>query len=341
MMPRLVVVRQEVSDAQKEYQRARVSSDGISNLFYKDATPRADHYVKVTVRLYGREHWPWYSPIPLRLVLCYEDGSPLDAGDQCCLRVLSLSSHVRAAVPAEGDMASFSYRIELGSFRRADRSFVVKIEVCSSDNCIDGLLEAANCLAEPAFSPAVYVLSKKKLADSPAAMSQMASIAKKPSTLLSVEEEDKKMDEVDESQQQTQQEEQQPQGNKRLRQDSENDEQEEGESNDGCSSTGRKKLLLLQEGAVTDLIIHRLDTLDKNMTELTSVIKSFMTHLHPVSMHPGNAFGSFYDQQQQQQQHHHHHHQHSPRLLARTSSLDAAAIAAAEARNDHYYGRRY
>lgn len=156
-MMRLVIVSQEASAAQREYQRARVTPGAISSLFYKDATPRADHFLECTVKLIGREHWPWHSPIPLRLSLCYDDGTPTVMSDQGCLRVLSLSSHVKAAIPADDDCVSFSYRIELGSFRRADRSFAVKVEVS------DPLAEGKHVVVDPCLTPPVYVLSKKKI----------------------------------------------------------------------------------------------------------------------------------------------------------------------------------
>lgn len=283
MVPRLVVIAQQVSDAQEEYQKARVTPGSISNLFYKDATPRAEHYIKVTVRLLGREQWPWHSPVPLRLVLCYDDGTPLDASDQSSLRVLSLSSHVsaslapspshrlnrqpalsqvRAAIPAESDNVSFSYRIELGSFRRADRSFSVKIEACT-DLGMDQLGDPQSTIVaslngiviEPALTPAVYVLSKKKL-DGPCPRPAVA--ATPVSSLVGGK---RKHDYYDE---------------------------------DSDDSGGRKVYARVPDTRsstddATEHIINRLDALEKSVSELATVMKSFVNHA--VAMSPREVSG--------------------------------------------------
>lgn len=304
MVPRLVVIAQQVSDAQEEYQKARVTPGSISNLFYKDATPRAEHYIKVTVRLLGREQWPWHSPVPLRLVLCYDDATPLDASDQSSLRVLSLSSHVRvlvlrcrhhtrltssallvpslsqvrAAIPAESDTVSFSYRIELGSFRRADRSFSVKIEACT-DLGLDQLGDPqSNIVAslngiviEPALTPAVYVLSKKKL-DGPC--SRPAVAATPVSSLVGAK---RKHDYYDE---------------------------------DSDDSGGRKIYAARVHDArssaddATEHIINRLDALEKSVNELASVLKTFVNHTVTMSPREVSGLAVYHDH-------------HPPRSLAR------------------------
>lgn len=241
-VPHLVVVAQRVSEAQAEYQKARVTPGSISNLFYKDATPRAEHFINMTVRLLGREHWPWHAPIPLRLVLCYDDGTPLDSTDQASLRVLSLSQHVRAAIPADADMASFSYRIELGSFRRADRCFAVKIEVYTDASMdVHSPPSALSNLVEPALTPAVYVLSKKKLdvGASPRSSTPRAEAKRKHD----IEDED---DEVSE--------------------DSMRKLQRSFDSSRGIDDAA-------------EVILQRLDSLEQSINDLAGVVRAVIAHL--------------------------------------------------------------
>ena len=149
---KLVCVWQSPSEEQQKYQQARLAAGAVlpSNIFYKDATPRVAHYLSCEIQLQGRDRFPG-KPLPLELTLVYDDGTPTSEADQASLRILSLSSHVKAAIPADGDSVTVSYRIELGSFRRADRSFALKIHL--SDNKA----------VESCITPAVYVLSKKKL----------------------------------------------------------------------------------------------------------------------------------------------------------------------------------
>lgn len=166
---RLLVVSHECSPAQAEYQKLRVSPGSMSNLFYKDATPRGDHFMLCTVKLIGREHETEAvrRVVPLKLTLCYDDGQPIEAVDHGSLRVLSSNSHLKAAIPANEDHVTFSYRIELGSFRRADRSFAVRVEAdLDAAHRPSSYASVAMCRSiEPCITPAVYVLSKKKLSD--------------------------------------------------------------------------------------------------------------------------------------------------------------------------------
>ncbi|KAJ1447235.1 hypothetical protein M885DRAFT_207867 [Pelagophyceae sp. CCMP2097] len=125
--PRLVVVSHALSEAQEAYQEARElrASTTSGQYFYKDATPRAEHYMMCTVELVG---YPHRRAVPLKLSLCFDDGTLVPYEDQACLRLLKENVHVRPIISAETQVASFTYRIEIGSFRRADRSFVIRID---------------------------------------------------------------------------------------------------------------------------------------------------------------------------------------------------------------------
>eukprot|EP00635_Sarcinochrysidales_sp_CCMP3193_P012276 CAMPEP_0118893690 /NCGR_PEP_ID=MMETSP1166-20130328/2797_1 /TAXON_ID=1104430 /ORGANISM="Chrysoreinhardia sp, Strain CCMP3193" /LENGTH=343 /DNA_ID=CAMNT_0006832531 /DNA_START=105 /DNA_END=1136 /DNA_ORIENTATION=+ len=164
MAAALVCTFQQPSEAQREYQSARLAAGAVlpSNIFYKDATPRVAHFLSCELRLVGRERFP-AKPLPLELTLVYDDGTPTSETDQASLRILSLSSHVKAAIPADGDSVVVSYRIELGSFRRADRSFALKAELALEKPPAGGGGGGGGEKVEPCVTPAVYVLSKKKL----------------------------------------------------------------------------------------------------------------------------------------------------------------------------------
>mmetsp|Transcript_25560 Transcript_25560/g.85865 ORF Transcript_25560/g.85865 Transcript_25560/m.85865 type:complete len:303 (+) Transcript_25560:194-1102(+) len=157
--PRLVVVSHALSEAQEAYQEARElrASTTSGQYFYKDATPRAEHYMMCTVELVG---YPHRRAVPLKLSLCFDDGTLVPYEDQACLRLLKENVHVRPIISAETQVASFTYRIEIGSFRRADRSFVIRIdaEPTMASWPAPELIQVSSCLTPP-----IYVLSKKRL----------------------------------------------------------------------------------------------------------------------------------------------------------------------------------
>lgn len=169
---RLHIVSHECSPAQADYQKLRVNPGAMSNVFYKDATPRGEHFMRCVVKVTGREHEgeAQRRVIPLKLTLCYDDGQPIEAVDHSSLRILSSNSHLKAAIPANQDHVAFSYRIELGSFRRADRSFAVRVEAnADATHRPASYLPQNKCREiESCITPAVYVLSKKKITDAAA-----------------------------------------------------------------------------------------------------------------------------------------------------------------------------
>ena len=142
---RLIIVEETASAPQEAYRSAR--SRDADATFYKDATPRVDHYLRCTVGVAG----PSPKAVSAWLVMCYEDGSDVCEEDAACLKILG-DGQRRVDIPAGGGTAAFEYRFELGSFRRADRKFRVKI--------VD---DAGRY--PPILTSAVLVLSKKKLAD--------------------------------------------------------------------------------------------------------------------------------------------------------------------------------
>ncbi|KAH8097210.1 hypothetical protein JL720_92 [Aureococcus anophagefferens] len=137
----LVVEDFEYSAAQQRYQVEAQSQRGNNDamreeLFYKDATPKAEHYISFVVRLppnrrprKGAAHA--LADAPLDLELLYAPSAPgedyVTVPDQ---------GHLKRCEPArrDGDPKGPSerprlglvlrYRIELGSYRQGDRRFV-------------------------------------------------------------------------------------------------------------------------------------------------------------------------------------------------------------------------
>lgn len=165
--PRVEIISHTYSAAQEAYNSARGHDDGAT--FYKDATPRSDHHLKVSVRVPGVAY-----AVPIRLAMCYaEDGSEVSAQDATSLKILG-DGRKQYVVPA-GGVVNFSYRFELGSFRRADRKFCVKI----SADARDGLPLAHAAAIGPALTPGVLVLSKKKLEPDHPEFAREASLKRK------------------------------------------------------------------------------------------------------------------------------------------------------------------
>jgi len=147
---RLVVRRHDFSESQTEYQAARSHEPGM-NVFYKDATPRGEHYIRCTVTCEPPQHWA----VPLRLTMCYEDMSEVSPQDSSCLKILGDGSR-KLVAPRAGAPSTFYYRIELGSFRRADRKF--RVQISTAARAPGGPPPVASCATPP-----LLVLSKKKV----------------------------------------------------------------------------------------------------------------------------------------------------------------------------------
>ena len=82
--------------------------------------------------------------------------SPQDAS---CLKILGEATHL--SCPPHAKETTFYYRLELGSFRRADRKFSVRVS--AADGAEAGVI--------PCLAPPVLVLSKKKPLDASAPLS--------------------------------------------------------------------------------------------------------------------------------------------------------------------------
>ena len=145
----LVVEDFEYSAAQQRYQVEAQSQRGNNDamreeLFYKDATPKAEHYISFVVRLppnrrprKGAAHA--LADAPLDLELLYAPSAPgedyVTVPDQ---------GHLKRCEPArrDGDPKGPSerprlgltlrYRIELGSYRQGDRRFVVRATIAKA-----------------------------------------------------------------------------------------------------------------------------------------------------------------------------------------------------------------
>ena len=145
---RLIVKNFELSAAQTKYQAERhVEARPVS--FYKDAAPRVDHYMRSQVSVadvdYGMQ-------VPVKLELAYADGTPVSKEDSLHLKILGDSLGGLEVPP--NVQVSFCYRIEIGSFRRADRKFSVKVSPAAQH--VQGI--------QSVCTPGVLVLSKKRLA---------------------------------------------------------------------------------------------------------------------------------------------------------------------------------
>ena len=147
---KLVVRKHDFSSAQTAYQRAR-SAPSSQLIFYKDATPRGEHYIRCSVACEPARP----DVVPLRLALCYEDGTDVSPQDASCLKILGEATHL--SCPPHAKETTFYYRLELGSFRRADRKFLVRVSAA------DGII--------PCLTPPLLVLSKTKPLDASAPLS--------------------------------------------------------------------------------------------------------------------------------------------------------------------------
>ena len=88
---KLVVRKHDFSSAQTAYQRAR-SAPSSQLIFYKDATPRGEHYIRCSVACEPARP----DVVPLRLALCYEDGTDVSPQDASCLKILGEATHLSA-----------------------------------------------------------------------------------------------------------------------------------------------------------------------------------------------------------------------------------------------------
>ena len=155
---KLVVRKHDFSSAQTAYQRAR-SAPSSQLIFYKDATPRGEHYIRCAVACEPARP----DVVPLRLALCYEDGTDVSPQDASCLKILGEATHL--SCPPHAKETTFYYRLELSSFRRADRKYSVRISsgISAADGAEAGII--------PCLTPPLLVLSKTKPLDASAPLS--------------------------------------------------------------------------------------------------------------------------------------------------------------------------
>ena len=116
----------------------------------QDATPRGEHYIRCFVACEPSRP----DVVPLRLALCYEDGTDVSPQDASCLKILGEATHL--SCPPHAKETTFYYRLELGSFRRADRKFRVRVTGAGVAHCL---------------TPPLLVLSKTKPLDASAPLS--------------------------------------------------------------------------------------------------------------------------------------------------------------------------
>ena len=158
--PRLVIASHEFSRAQANYVALRHPENPRAPIFYKDATPRAEHYVRCGVRVEGVNHGV---SVPVKIELCFPDGRMVQSKFETrpgreaeSLKVLGDGAK-HLTLPNPGAVVYFDYRIEVGSLRADDRKFCIKVSPDASH--VAGVL--------PAITPGLLVLSKKRIAEPP------------------------------------------------------------------------------------------------------------------------------------------------------------------------------
>ena len=131
-------------------------------VFYKDATPKADHFMQFRVKLPRNLRQALArDPPPLELTLCF---APNHDSDEYV--VVADQSHLRKCDAPRGEPrgsrdnvlgAILRFRVELGSCRQGDKRFVIKASLASEEAQKRGLPAL-----EPAYTTPVYVASKVK-----------------------------------------------------------------------------------------------------------------------------------------------------------------------------------
>ena len=150
----LEIVSFELSERQIEYQREREELlDGPSFNFFKDATPKHAHFMRVRIAL--RRGRADVGAIPLAAALCYDDQAPVEQEEQCLLKLFGDKARGSGLIELdECGNADLQFRIELGSYRRSDRKFQVRLAPHPT-SALFGRVGAV-------YTPAVYVMSKKR-----------------------------------------------------------------------------------------------------------------------------------------------------------------------------------
>ena len=130
-------------------------------VFYKDATPKADHFMQFRVRLPRALRNTVSSDVVLDLTLCFAPNHDTDE-----YVVVADQSHLRKCEAPRGEPrgsrenllgAILRFRVELGSYRQGDKRFVIKASLNEEEARKHGLpaLQAA-------YTTPVYVASKVK-----------------------------------------------------------------------------------------------------------------------------------------------------------------------------------
>lgn len=172
-----------MSPAQMTYQREakRERETMVEELyFYKDATPKGDHYITFVVDLPDRFS---ESEVLLKVELVSASRTvPIDdftargyerVAEQQHLKALPLQS--KASLKSPPNVVALvgqpmRFRIEIGSYRQGDRRFAIKCSIAPK------VLVERPHLAEvmPCYSPPIYVASKVKRSRAKAAVAARA-----------------------------------------------------------------------------------------------------------------------------------------------------------------------
>ena len=123
-------------------------------VFYKDATPKADHFMQFRVRLPRALRNTVSSDVVLDLTLCFAPNHDTDE-----YVVVADQSHLRKCEAPRGEPrgsrenllgAILRFRVELGSYRQGDKRFVIKASLNEEEARKHGLpaLQAAYTCVE-------------------------------------------------------------------------------------------------------------------------------------------------------------------------------------------------
>ena len=130
-------------------------------VFYKDATPKADHFMQFRVRLPRALRATVSSDVVLDLTLCFAPNHDTDE-----YVVVADQSHLRKCDAPRGEPrgarenllgAILRFRVELGSYRQGDKRFVIKASLSEEEARKHGLPAL-----QSAYTTPVYVASKVK-----------------------------------------------------------------------------------------------------------------------------------------------------------------------------------
>mmetsp|Transcript_7221 Transcript_7221/g.22727 ORF Transcript_7221/g.22727 Transcript_7221/m.22727 type:complete len:323 (+) Transcript_7221:157-1125(+) len=145
--------------------KGQVLTGQRGEVFYKDATPKADHYIQFRVLLPPALRDTHPEDLELDLKLCFAPSLDSDEhievgpGDQNHLKRCDPSRRENAPPPTDRPRLGvmLRYRVELGSYRQGDKRFSIKASLAPADDVAPALAALNGARTTP-----VYIASKVK-----------------------------------------------------------------------------------------------------------------------------------------------------------------------------------